>query len=50
MDNVHFSVDGGRDKLSYYLGSSYLSQEGIAKGTSERFSPQSNVDFQLSTN
>ncbi|MCB9049810.1 MAG: TonB-dependent receptor [Lewinellaceae bacterium] len=49
MDNVHFSVDGGRDKLSYYLGSSYLSQEGIAKGTSyERFSLQSNVDFQLS--
>ncbi|MCB0585425.1 MAG: TonB-dependent receptor [Phaeodactylibacter sp.] len=49
VDNVHFSVDGGRDRLNYYLGSSYLSQEGIAKGTSyNRFSLQSNVDFQLS--
>ncbi len=49
IDNIHLSVDGGTDKLHYYLGSAYLAQEGIAKNTSyNRFSFQSNVDFQIS--
>ena len=49
IDNVHLSVDGGANNLTYYLGAAYLAQEGIAKGTGyDRFSLQSNVDFQVS--
>lgn len=49
IDNVTFSVDGGSDKVTYYLGTAYLNQEGIAKTTGyERFSLQSNVGFKVS--
>lgn len=48
IHNLHFSVDGGKDNLNYYLGAAYLNQEGIAKTTNyERFSIQSNVNFQI---
>lgn len=48
IDNLTFSVNGGSDKMTYYLGSTYLNQEGIAKTTSyKRFSLQSNVGFQV---
>lgn len=48
IDNFTFGVDGGNDKITYYLGASYLDQEGIAKTTSyQRYSLQSNVNFQL---
>jgi len=49
IDNLHFSVDGGTEKVTYYLGASYLDQEGIARTTNyKRFSVQSNVGFQVS--
>lgn len=49
IDNLTLSVNGGSDKLTYYLGSTYLNQEGIAETTGyERFSLQSNVGFQVS--
>jgi len=48
INNLHFSVDGGRENLTYYLGAAYLNQEGIASTTQyERFSIQSNVNFQI---
>lgn len=48
IDNLHFSVDGGTEKVTYYLGAAYLDQEGIARTTKyQRFSVQSNVGFQV---
>ncbi|GJM29612.1 MAG: SusC/RagA family TonB-linked outer membrane protein [Cyclobacteriaceae bacterium] len=48
IDNFSFGVDGGSDKITYYLGTAYVNQEGIAKTTSyQRFSLQSNLNFQL---
>lgn len=49
IHNLHFSVDGGKDNLTYYLGAAYLDQEGIARTTKyKRFSLQSNVNFKIS--
>lgn len=48
IDNLNFSVNGGSDKVTYYLGAAYLNQEGIARTTNyARFSLQSNVNFQI---
>lgn len=48
IDNLTLSVDGGSDKITYYLGASYLDQEGIARTTGyKRFSLQSNTNFKV---
>lgn len=47
--NYEISVNGGNDKVSYYLSSSYLDQEGILINTGfTRFNLRSKLDIELS--
>lgn len=48
-DEYNFSVSGGNEMARYYIGSSYLDQDGIALGTAyKRFSLLSNLNFNVS--
>lgn len=47
--NYEVSVQGGNDKVKYYLSSSYLDQEGILINTGfKRFNLRSKIDVELS--
>lgn len=47
--NYEVSVQGGNDKVAYYLSSSYLDQEGILINTGfKRFNLRSKIDIELS--
>ncbi len=47
IHNLDLSVAGASDKLSYYIGTSYFSQEGVVpKSAFERISLKSNTDYQ----
>lgn len=44
------SVQGGSDRLKYYVSGSYLGDEGIVKGSDfNRFSTRASVDYQAKT-
>ena len=49
VQDYKVSVDGGTDKIRYFVSGGYMKQEGIIIGTDyDRFSVRSNIDAQLS--
>ncbi len=44
----NLSVNGGTDKLTYYLSAAYLGDEGLMEGSHfDRFSTRASVDYQI---
>jgi len=49
ISDYQLSVSGGDENTKYYLSAGYLTQQGIAKGSSfDRYSLRSNIDSKLS--
>lgn len=48
MNSYHLAASGGTEKVTYYIGGGYLSQEGIVKGSNyERFSINTNANYRV---